>query len=270
MGHYLNVSAHTSCPSPDPGGIWDGDRPCLIPCDYDRIMASTRLCGGLMLRGSVYPPPHTTPCTVPRDAPSFAPKRPWRQRHQRKFFPLVLMQWPVGWSRLGRGCHKDAQPFFFFLLRQPLSDVWWLPTNRHRLPTNRHRLPTNRHQLPTNRHQLHTNRHRLPTNRHGLPTNRHRLHTNRHRLHTNRHRLHTNRHRLHTNRHRLPTNRHQLPTGRHHRAYWTLRVFFFYSIMATPAFGFSPTRGGGAVGTRPRYLIVCLWRRLLASCHCSF
>ena len=38
---------------------------------------------------------------------------------------------------------------FFFLLRQPLSDVWWLPTNRHRLPTNRHRLPTNR---------LHTNR----------------------------------------------------------------------------------------------------------------
>ena len=67
---------------------------------------------------------------------------------------------------------------FFFLLRQPLSDVWWLPTNRHR-------------------------------------------------LHTNRHRLHTNRHRLHTNRHRLPTNRHRLPTGRHHRAYWTLRVFFF-------------------------------------------
>ena len=28
--------------------------------------------------------------------------------------------------------------------------------------------------------------------------------------------------------------------------------------------------GGGAVGTRPRYLIVCLWRRLLASRHCSF
>ena len=102
---------------------------------------------------------------------------------------------------------------FFFLLRQPLSDVWWLPTNRHRLPTNRHRLHTNRH-------RLHTNRHRLPTNRHRLPTNRHRLHTSRHRLHTNRHRLHTNRH-------RLPTNRHQLPTGRHHRAYWTLRVFFF-------------------------------------------
>ena len=73
---------------------------------------------------------------------------------------------------LARGCHTDAQPFFFFLLRQPLSDVWWLPTNRHRLPTNRHRL--------------------------------------------------------HTNRHRLPTNRHQLPTGRHHRAYWTLRVFFFF------------------------------------------
>ena len=28
-----------------------------------------------------------------------------------------------------------------------------------------------------------------------------------------------------------------------------------------------PRRGG--VGTRPRYLIVCLWRRLLASRHCS-
>ena len=119
-----------------------------------------------------------------------------------------------------RGCHKDAQPFFF-LLRQPLSDVWWLPTNRHRLPTNRHWLHTNHHRLPTNRHRLPTNRHRLPTNRHRLPTNRHRLPTNRHRLPTNRH--------------RLPTNRHQLPTGRHHRAYWTLRVFFFYIIMATPA-----------------------------------
>ena len=30
-----------------------------------------------------------------------------------------------------------------------------------------------------------------------------------------------------------------------------------------------PLRGGGGVGTRPRYLIVCLWRRLLASRHCS-
>ena len=29
-------------------------------------------------------------------------------------------------------------------------------------------------------------------------------------------------------------------------------------------------RGGGGVGTRPRYLIVRLWRRLLASRHCSF
>ena len=28
--------------------------------------------------------------------------------------------------------------------------------------------------------------------------------------------------------------------------------------------------GGGGLGTRPRYLIVCLWRRLLASRHCSF
>ena len=36
-----------------------------------------------------------------------------------------------------RGCHKDAHPFF--LLWHPLSDVWWLPTNRDRLPTNRHR-----------------------------------------------------------------------------------------------------------------------------------
>ena len=26
-------------------------------------------------------------------------------------------------------------------------------------------------------------------------------------------------------------------------------------------------RGGGGVGTRPQYLIVCLWRRLLASRH---
>ena len=59
----------------------------------------------------------------------------------------------------------------FFLLWHPLSDVWWLPTNRHR---------------------------------------------------------------LHTNRHRLPTNRHRLPTGRHRRAYWTLRVFFFF-ITAPPA-----------------------------------
>ena len=131
---------------------------------------------------------------------------------------------------------------FFFLLWHPLSDVWWRPTNRHRLPTNRHRLPTNRHRLHTNRHRLptgrhrlhtnrhrlHTNRHRLPTNRHRLPTGPHRLHTNRHRLPTNRHRLPTGRHRLHTNRHRLHTNRHRLPTNRHRRAYWTLPVLFYY------------------------------------------
>ena len=49
--------------------------------------------------------------------------------------------------------------FFLFLLRQPFSDVWWVPTNRHRLPTNRHRLHTNCHRLHTNRHQLPTNRH---------------------------------------------------------------------------------------------------------------
>ena len=28
--------------------------------------------------------------------------------------------------------------------------------------------------------------------------------------------------------------------------------------------------GGGVVGTRPRHQVVCLWRRLLASHHCSF
>ena len=113
----------------------------------------------------------------------------------------------VSIARHSRGCHKEAH--LFFLLWHPLSDVWWLSTNRHRLPTNRHRLPTNRHRLPTNRHRLPTNRHRLPTNRHRLHTNRHRLPTNRHRLHTKRHRLPTNRHRLHTNRHRLPTNHHR-------------------------------------------------------------
>ena len=43
---------------------------------------------------------------------------------------------------VGRGCHQDAH-LFFFLLWHPLSDVWWLPTNRHRLPTNRHWLHTN-------------------------------------------------------------------------------------------------------------------------------
>ena len=35
-------------------------------------------------------------------------------------------------------------------------------------------------------------------------------------------------------------------------------------------FNNSAPQGGGGVGTRPRYLIVCLWRRLLASRHCSF
>ena len=132
------------------------------------------------------------------------------------YFGVQSSSEPLRPPPLLRGCHKDAHPFFlfFFLLWHPLSDVWWLPTNRHRLPTNRHWLPTNRHRLTTNRH-------RLPTNRHRLPTNHHRLHTNRHRLPTNRHRLTTNRHWLHTNRHRLPT-------GRHRRAYWTLRVFFFF------------------------------------------
>ena len=58
------------------------------------------------------------------------------------------------------GAIRTLTPFFF-LLWHPLSDVWWLPTNRHRLPTNRHRLHTNRHRLPTNHHRLHTYRHRL-------------------------------------------------------------------------------------------------------------
>ena len=56
------------------------------------------------------------------------------------------------------GAIRTLTPFFL-LLWHPLSDVWWLPTNRHRLHTNRHRLHTNRH-------RLHTNRHRLPTGRH--------------------------------------------------------------------------------------------------------
>ena len=30
------------------------------------------------------------------------------------------------------------------------------------------------------------------------------------------------------------------------------------------------TRVGGGGGTRPRYQVVCLWRCLLASRHCSF
>ena len=37
-------------------------------------------------------------------------------------------------------------------------------------------------------------------------------------------------------------------------------------LRARPA----PTGGGGGVGTRPRYPIGCLWRRLLASRNCSF
>ena len=72
---------------------------------------------------------------------------------------------------------------FFFILWHPLSDVWWLPTNRHRLPTNRHRLPTNRHRLPTGRHRLPIGRHRRAywTLRvfffhYGTPWRRHRWH----------------------------------------------------------------------------------------------
>ena len=35
-------------------------------------------------------------------------------------------------------------------------------------------------------------------------------------------------------------------------------------------FALSRWAKGGGVGTRPWYLIVCLWRCLLASRHCSF
>ena len=73
----------------------------------------------------------------------------------------VLRLGAGGGAALEAGVAIRTLSLFFFLLRQPLSDVWWLPTNRHRLPTNRHRLPTNRHRLPTNRHRLHTNRHRF-------------------------------------------------------------------------------------------------------------
>ena len=42
-------------------------------------------------------------------------------------------------------------------------------------------------------------------------------------------------------------------------------------VAPVPAFdGVEQTRAGGGVGTRPRYLIVCLGRRLWASRHCSF
>ena len=60
--------------------------------------------------------------------------------------------YPDIWRLAGVAIRTLSLFFFFFLLRQPLSDVWWLPTNRHRLPTNRHRLHTNRHRLHTNRH----------------------------------------------------------------------------------------------------------------------
>ena len=62
------------------------------------------------------------------------------------------------WCKAG-GAIRTLTLFFFFLLWHPLSDVWWLPTNRHRLPTKRHRLHINRHRLPTNRHRLPTGRH---------------------------------------------------------------------------------------------------------------
>ena len=85
--------------------------------------------------------------------------------------PCPHALWPEGQQgccqllkTFARGCHKDAHPppplFFYFLLWHPLSEVWWLPTNRHRLPTNRHRLYTNRHRLPTNHHRLSYGRHR--------------------------------------------------------------------------------------------------------------
>ena len=92
--------------------------------------------------------------------------------------PVAALEEGAALPNCAAGVAIRTLSLFFFLLRQPLSDVWWLPTNRHRLHTNRHRLPTNRH--------------------------------------------------------RLPTNCHQLPTGRHHRAYWTLRVFFFIFYYGNP------------------------------------
>ena len=56
-------------------------------------------------------------------------------------------------SRAGGAIRTLSPPPPFFLLWHPLSDFWWLPTNRHRLPTNRHRLHTNRDWLPTGRHR---------------------------------------------------------------------------------------------------------------------
>ena len=53
----------------------------------------------------------------------------------------------------------------------------------------------------------------------------------------------------------------------------TAELFLFWPAPPPPSVWFrlywSGQRGGG-VGTRPRYLIVCLWRRPLASRHCSF
>ena len=48
------------------------------------------------------------------------------------------------------------------------------------------------------------------------------------------------------------------------------RPFGHLQTTTTPAPYGGEGDGGGGVGTRPRYLIVCLQRRLLASRHCSF
>ena len=162
-----------------------------------------------------------------------------KKKEVRSSDSMVDLFAPPPWAR---GCHKDAHPFF--LLWHPLSDVWCLPTNRHRLPTNRHRLPTNRHRLPT--YTL-TAIGCPPTavsytatpcgclgTAIGCPSAAPVTHQ--------RHRLHTNCHGLPTNRHRLPTNRHRLPIGRHCRAYTTLRVFF--SITAPLAYGPCATKEG--------------------------
>ena len=110
-----------------------------------------------------------------------------------------------------QGVPKGRSPFFF-LLWHPLSDVWWLPTNRHRLHTNRHRLHTNHHQLPSYvTHQPPSVTHQPPSVTHQPPSVTHQPPSVT----------------------QLHTNRHRLPTGRHRRAYWTLRVFFF-SITAPP------------------------------------
>ena len=59
-------------------------------------------------------------------------------------FLLRVCVWPLQVGCVGAGDVIRTLTLFFFLWH-PLSDDWWLLTNRHRLHTNRHRLHTNRH-----------------------------------------------------------------------------------------------------------------------------